>query len=159
MPEEKKTREEITIKFGKGLAEDFKGKDGKDYKRILIPNRDPGDHSPWASFVLPAKAVHENKYGKGLWAKIPADGQTVVSKPERVKNSDSEIVWSDQRVPISNRELKEMVEAYKTKAPQVKETSARGSSRKMLDSLVKETAAKLKAEEKSQKTVSKGPEH
>ncbi|MDY4692464.1 MAG: hypothetical protein SO401_02675 [Blautia sp.] len=25
--------------------------------------------------MLPAKAVHENQYGKGLWTKIPADGQ------------------------------------------------------------------------------------
>ena len=64
MPDEKKQFEELTIKFGKGLAEDFTGKDGKAYKRILIPNADPADHSPWASFVLPAKAVHENQYGK-----------------------------------------------------------------------------------------------
>jgi hypothetical protein len=49
--------------------------------RILIPNQDPGDKTPWASFVLPAKAVHENQYGKGLWAKIPAEGTTVVTKP------------------------------------------------------------------------------
>ena len=159
MPEEKKTREEITIKFGKGLAEDFKGKDGKDYKRILIPNRDPGDHSPWASFVLPAKAVHENKYGKGLWAKIPADGQTLVTKPERIESGDGETIWNDQKIPVPNRELKEMVEAYKTKAPQAKEYFTRESARDKLDSLVKETAAKLKAGEKSQKPVSKGPEH
>ena len=58
MADERKQMEELTIKFGKGLAEDFTGKDGKDYKRILIPNTDPGDHSPWSSFVLPAKAVN-----------------------------------------------------------------------------------------------------
>lgn len=33
------------------------------------------------SFVLPAKAVHQNQYGKGLWAKIPADGHTTLTKP------------------------------------------------------------------------------
>ena len=49
--------------------------------RIMIPNQDQSDKTPWASFVLPAKAVHENQYGKGLWAKIPADGTTVVTKP------------------------------------------------------------------------------
>ena len=43
MPDERKEFEELTIKFGKGLAEDFTGKDGKAYKRILIPNTDPAD--------------------------------------------------------------------------------------------------------------------
>ena len=79
-----KKMEEISIKFGKGLAEPFTGKDGKEYMRILIPNQDKGDHTPWASFVLPAKSVHENKYGKGLWAKIPADGTTTVTKAVQV---------------------------------------------------------------------------
>ena len=92
MPDERKEFEELTIKFGKGLAEDFTGKDGKAYKRILIPNTDPADHSPWASFVLPAKAVHENQYGKGLWAKIPAEGHTTVTKPERTDGIDGEII-------------------------------------------------------------------
>ena len=34
--------------------------------KIVIPNADRSDHTPWASFVLPAKAVHQNQYGKGL---------------------------------------------------------------------------------------------
>ena len=72
-------REEVTIKFGKGLAEPFTSKDGKEFMRITVPNQDPADKTPWASFVLPAKAVHENQYGKGLWAKIPADGKTTVT--------------------------------------------------------------------------------
>jgi hypothetical protein len=154
MPDKKKLKEEITLKFGKGLAEDFKGKDGKDYKRILIPNRDPDDHSPWASFVLPAKNVHENKYGKGLWAKIPADGQTLVTKPERITNGDGENIWNDRKMSVSNQKLKEMVEAYKTKG-----SHARESTKDKLDSLVKETAAQLSSREKRQKPVSRGPEH
>ena len=100
MPDEKKQFEELTIKFGKGLAEDFTGKDGKAYKRILIPNADPADHSPWASFVLPAKAVHENQYGKGLWAKIPAEGHTTVTKPERTDGIDGEIVWAVMSISL-----------------------------------------------------------
>ena len=115
MAKEKQKSEELTIKFGKGLAEDFKGKDGKDYKRILIPNTDPADHSPWASFVLPARAVHENQYGKGLWAKIPAEGHTVVTKSERITGSDGSVIWNNQQNSVPNRDLKEMVEAYKTK--------------------------------------------
>lgn len=35
-----KKMEEISIKFGKGLAEPFTGKDGKEYMKILIPNAD-----------------------------------------------------------------------------------------------------------------------
>ena len=60
----------------------------KEYMRIQIPNQDQGDHTPWASFVLPAKSVHENQYGKGLWAKIPADGTTTVTKPVAVGDQD-----------------------------------------------------------------------
>ena len=41
---EKKKMDEITIKFGKGcVGEPFTGKDGKEYKQILIPNKDEND--------------------------------------------------------------------------------------------------------------------
>lgn len=72
---EKKKMDEITIKFGKGcVGEPFTGKDGKEYKQILIPNKDENDHSPWATFVARSNAVHEDQYGKGMWMKLPADG-------------------------------------------------------------------------------------
>ena len=70
-PNQDSQESEIAIKFGKGLAQPFTGKDGTQYMRIQIPNRDPQDKSPWQSFVVPAKAVHENHYGKGLWMKLP----------------------------------------------------------------------------------------
>ena len=107
--------EEISIKFGKGLAEPFTGKDGKEFMRIQIPNQDRNDHSPWASFVLPAKSVHENQYGKGLWAKIPADGTTTVTKPVMVGEQDGKRIWEDRKTAIPNTELKARVEAYKTR--------------------------------------------
>ncbi len=159
MADEKNNREELTIKFAKGLADDFTGRDGKAYKRIRIPNADPEDHSPWASFVLPAKAVHENQYGKGLWAKIPAEGHTTVTKPERTDGIDGEIVWENRKISVPNRELKEMVEAYKAKAPQSKESGSRESAMEKLDSLAKETAAKLSPEGKKAKPKDRGPEH
>ena len=109
-------REEVTIKFARGLAsEPFMSKAGKELVRIQIPNQDPEDHSPWAEFVLPAKSVHENQYGKGLWAKIPADGVTTVSKPflEGV-DADGKAKWNADKRSVPNRELKEMVEFYKT---------------------------------------------
>ena len=31
-------QEEVTIKFGKGLAEPFQSKDGREFMRITIPN-------------------------------------------------------------------------------------------------------------------------
>ncbi len=130
-----KKMEEISIKFGKGLAEPFTGKDGKEYMRILIPNQDKGDHTPWASFVLPAKSVHENKYGKGLWAKIPADGTTTVTKAVQVGEQDGKRIWENQKTTVPNRELKARVEAYKSRD--------RESARGKLEQLTAQVAEKL----------------
>ena len=58
--------EEITLHFGKGTMEPFTAKDGREMLKIVIPNADRSDHTPWASFVLPAKAVHENQYERPL---------------------------------------------------------------------------------------------
>ena len=154
-------REEITIKFGKGLAEPFTAKDGREFTRIMIPNQDSADKTPWASFVLPAKAVHENQYGKGLWAKIPAEGTTVVSKPVlKGQDEQGKNIWEDQKTKVPNRELKGMVEAYKTRTPQEKAAEPRESAREKLDALVKDTAAKLSPEKapKAKSKSKKGPE-
>lgn len=148
MAEERRVMEELTIKFGKGFAEDFTGKDGKAYKRIRIANADKADRSPWASFVLPARMVHENQYGNGLWAKIPADSQTTVTKPERSVNDDGEKVWVNRQYTVRNADLKAMVEAYKTRTPQDREAGGRKSARATLGAMVKETAEKLSAEHK-----------
>ena len=161
------TQEEVTIKFGKGLAEPFQSKDGREFMRITIPNQDPTDKTPWASFVLPTKAVHENQYGKGLWAKIPADGTTVVTKPTLQGQDDKgKNIWQDVKTQVPNRDLKTMVEAYKTKAPayktkapQEKSAQPRESAREKLDALVKDTAAKVSIDKPKAKTKSKkGPE-
>ena len=157
-------REEVTIKFGKGLAEPFQSKDGREFMRIMIPNQDQSDKTPWASFVLPAKAVHENQYGKGLWAKIPVDGTTVVTKPVlKGQDEQGKNIWENQQTRVPNQELKSMVEAYKTRAPQAKEQRAaepRESAREKLDALVKDTAAKLTPEKtpKAKSKTKKGPE-
>ena len=154
------TQEEVTIKFGKGLAEPFQSKDGREFVKIKIPNQDPADKTPWASFVLPAKAVHENQYGKGLWAKIPADGKTTVTKPTLMGQDDAgKNVWQDVKTDVPNRDLKAMVESYKTRAPQEKTAEHRESAREKLDALAKETAAKVSIDKPKAKTKSKkGPE-
>ena len=153
-------RDEVTIKFGKGLAEPFTAKDGKEYMRIMIPNQDPADKTPWASFVLPAKAVHENQYGKGLWAKIPAYGTTTVTKPTlQGQDEAGKNVWENVKTDVPNRDLKAMVESYKTRAPQEKPAHPRESTREKLDTLVKDTAAKVSIDKPKAKTKAiKGPE-
>ncbi|MBQ9889389.1 MAG: hypothetical protein IJM41_09115, partial [Bacteroidales bacterium] len=157
-------REEVTLKFGKGLAEPFQSKDGREFMRIMIPNQDQSDKTPWASFVLPAKAVHENQYGKGLWAKIPADGTTVVTKPVlKGQDEQGKNIWENQQTRVPNQELKSMVEAYKTRTPQTRAQRAaepRESAREKLDALVKDTAAKLTPEKtpKAKSKTKKGPE-
>ena len=157
-------REEVTIKFGKGLAEPFTAKDGREFTRIMIPNQDQSDKTPWASFVLPAKAVHENQYGKGLWAKIPADGHTTVSRPFLAgQDEKGRNIWDNVKTNVPNRELKSMVEAYKTRTPQTREpktAASRESAREKLDSLVKDTAEKLSPDKppKAKSKAKKGPE-
>ena len=126
-------KEELTLKFGKGLAEPFTTKDGKDLMRIKIPNRDPEDHSPWMSFVLPAKAVHENQYGKGLWAKIPADATTTLSRNVRTGEENGKPTWEREQKVVSNHELKEMVEAYRTREERGADTE--GEKRSVLGDL------------------------
>ena len=157
-------REEVSIKFGKGLAEPFTSKDGREFTRIRIPNQDSKDKTPWASFVLPSKSVHENQYGKGLWAKIPADGTTVVTKPT-LKGQDDKgrNIWDNVKRNVPNRELKSMVEAYKTRTPQAREPKTeapRESAREKLDALVKDTAEKLSPDKppKAKSKAKKGPE-
>ena len=158
-------REEVSIKFGKGLAEPFTSKDGREFTRIRIPNQDPKDKTPWASFVLPSKSVHENQYGKGLWAKIPADGITVVTKPT-LKGQDDKgrNIWNNVKTNVPNRELKSMVEVYKTRTPQTREPKTdapRESAREKLDALVKDTADKLSPDKQPKvrgKTKTKTPE-
>ena len=130
--EQKEKMEELTIKFAKGLAEPFTSKDGKELMRIKIPNINSNDHSPWMSFVLPAKAVHENQYGKGLWAKIPADGSTTVSQSVKTEKS-GETTWERVDSILSNKQLKSLVENYKTKEERGADTA--GQKRSVLEDL------------------------
>ena len=120
--------DELTIKFAKGLAEPFTSKDGKELMRIKIPNIDPNDHSPWMSFVLPAKAVHENQYGKGLWAKLPADGSTTVSQSVKRESEEGLPVWDRVNTVLSNQQLKGLVESYKNREERGADTGGKKSS-------------------------------
>ena len=73
--------EMIEIKFSRKLARPFTTKNGKDMVAISIPNQDQNDKRPWEEFVLPVQMVHSDHYGsKSLWAKIPENGTTVLSR-------------------------------------------------------------------------------
>lgn len=108
---------EVTIKFGKGLVGDpFTSKNGKELVEVKIPNADRNDHSPWASFVISPKMIHDNKYGKGVWMKLPEDGTTRISKPLLIgTRPDGKRIWEKDVQEVPNTELKAMMESYKTR--------------------------------------------
>ena len=133
----RKNIEEITIKFAKGLcSEPFMSKGGKEFVRIQIPNSDPADHDPWQEFVLESKQVHENQYGKGLWAKIPADGHTTVSRPFLAgQDEKGRNIWDSKKRTVSNRELKEMVEFYKSRGRDERPSAQEGRKTSVKEAL------------------------
>ena len=106
--------ETIEIKFSRKLAKPFTTKGGKDMVSISIPNQDPNDKRAWEEFVLPVKMVHSDHYGsKSRWAKIPADGSTVLTRS--IKPADDNGSWTKEERTVDNKTLKSMVEAYKLK--------------------------------------------
>lgn len=111
---EAEKRKEITLKFSKKMVgEPFTSKQGIELVSIKIPNADPQDKSPWASFVVGANRVHDDKFGKGMWTKLPEDGFTTVRKPVVIGEKDGKRVYEDQKTKVSNVDLKSMVEFYK----------------------------------------------
>lgn len=115
--EQPKQMEEITLKFGKGcVGDEFAGKDGIKYREILVPNTNPDDKRPWQTFVVRSNHVHENQYGKGMWCKLPAEGHTTLRRSMRTGVDDAgKPLWETVKTQVSNRELKDMVEHYKTR--------------------------------------------
>ena len=110
---EQKATETLEIKFSRKLARPFTTKGGKDMVSISIPNQDPNDKSPWEEFVLPVQMVHSDHYGsKTLWAKIPADGMTTLTRSFRSEETGN---WEKQERVVGNKTLKALVEAYKLK--------------------------------------------
>ncbi|MBR1907092.1 MAG: hypothetical protein IJ819_11660 [Clostridiales bacterium] len=108
------TAEMLTIKFSRKLARPFTTKTGKDMVAISIPNEDPADNRAWEEFVLPVTMVHSDHYGsKALWVKLPEDGTTVLSRPNKPSAKDG--TWTRDERKVDNKTLKSMVEAYKLK--------------------------------------------
>ena len=107
-------KEEVALHFGKGFCQFFTSKKGDEMARIRIPNT---SYETWPSFVVPARIVHDNRYGKGLWLKLPANGKTMLTISKRTRQKDGSEKWESKSLEVSNRELKEMVESYKDKGP------------------------------------------
>lgn len=155
---EYKDIEEVTLKFGKGLVgEPFTGKDGNEYRQIKIPNKDEADKTPWASFVVKANAVHDDKFGKGKWCKLPADGSTTVTKPIFLGNDENgKPQWDNDKNKVSNKELKSMVEFYKER-PREQEAEVADKKPSLKDKMEekKEDVKAKKPKEKAPKAKSK----
>ncbi len=111
-----KEYKEITLKFGKGLVGDeFQGKDGNSYRQIMIPPNEE-KNQPWQSFVVKANQAHDNQFGKGMWCKLPENGSTTVMKSvARGVDEQGKTIWENEKTKVPNKELKAMVEAYKTR--------------------------------------------
>lgn len=154
---EKTKMEEVTLKFGKGcVGEPFTGKDGKEYKQILIPNKDENDHTPWATFVVKANAVHEDKFGKGMWLKLPADGHTTVRKDHCIgEDADGKKIWETDKTKVSNKELKGMVEFYKARSKDKDEKSRESLKNRLSD---KKAEVSQQKHDVPQKAASKSKE-
>lgn len=148
----KKKFKEITLKFGKGcVGEAFQGKDGNDYKEILVPNPDKNDRRPWQTFVVKANHVHENQYGKGMWVKLPAEGHTTLRRPVVIgEKPDGKKEWGTEKTTVSNADLKKMMEAYKE--------HPRKSVKGRLEEKKTEVSEQKPAEQAQNKNKSKGTE-
>ena len=109
---------EVTIKFGKGLvSEPFTSKSGKELVTVLIPNPDKADARPWESFVISPKMIHDNKFGKGVWMKLPENETTRLSRSVRSGVDDNgKTIWHRENREVTNTELKALMEAYKVKS-------------------------------------------
>ena len=104
----------IKITFSRKLARPFTSKGGKEMVAISIPNQDAEDKRPWEEFVLPIQMLHSDHYGsKTLWAKIPEDGSTTLTRSIKPENEDGN--WTREERSVDNKTLKSMVEAYKFK--------------------------------------------
>ena len=152
---ERREFQTLTIKFAKGLVgEPFMSKGGKELVEITIPNSDPADKRPWQTFVLASRDVHEDKFGKGMWAKIPAEGHTTVQRQTR-SNPEAEgpAAWTSEKTVVSNADLKKMVEFYKERP--------RESVKEKLEQKKEESSKEAKppaAKTKTKSSKSKAPE-
>ena len=158
--EKEKQVDTITIKMAKGVVgEPFVGKDGNEYRQVKIPNRDAEDKSPWATFVVRSNQIHEDQFGKGMWMKVPEDGNTTIRKDNPVGEKDGKMQYETTEKKIPNTELKSMVEFYKDKSKEAEvekpvEKTAEKEVAKEEKAPKKQTKEKATAKEEKKETTS-----
>ena len=107
------TVEQVTLKIPEGWVGDrFTSKSGQELVEVKIPNADRNDKSPWPSFVTDPKRLHKNKFGTGLWMKLPKNAHTTLKRRERVGVDPSgKGIYEDRMSSVPNTELKSMADA------------------------------------------------
>lgn len=115
---------------------------------MKIPNTDPADYRPWESFVISPKMIHENKFGKGLWMKLPANESIRFSRSVNAgKDENGKNIWKKEFREVSNGELKSMLESYKTKESVLNKLSEKKEA--VADAPKKDAKAKSKTKSKN----------
>ena len=95
--------------------------------------------------------VHEDKFGKGMWIKLPSEGHTTLHRSVVTgEKPDGRKEWGTEKTRVSNAELKKMVEAYKERP--------RESVKGRLAEKKAEAAARKPAEQAQDRNKSKGAE-
>ncbi len=152
-------KKEITIKTAKGLVgEPFTSKDGKEYREVKIPNQDETDKSPWASFVVRANQIHEDKFSEkgAMWFKVPEDGKTTIRKAHITgQDENGKNVYENTNTQVSNTELKAMVEHYKTRDREQTQDKEQVADKPATEKSFKEQMQEAKAEAKEKNSVAK----
>ena len=110
--------EEVTLKISEGwVGNRFTSKSGKELVEVKIPNANREDKSPWPSFVTDPKRLHKNKFGTGLWMKIPKNAHTTLKRPMRIgTDSSGKGIYENRMGSIPNTELKSMIDAARRSA-------------------------------------------
>ena len=105
--------EQVTLKIPEGWVGDrFTSKSGQELVEVKIPNADRNNKSPWPSFVTDPKRLHKNKFGTGLWMKLPKNAHTTLKRRERVGVDPSgKGIYEDRMSSVPNTELKSMADA------------------------------------------------
>ena len=67
--------------------------------------------------MISPKLIHDNKFGKGVWMKLPENESTRLSRPVRTGVDDNgKTIWSRETREVTNTELKMLMESYKEKS-------------------------------------------
>ena len=107
--------EMVTLKVSeKWVGSHFTSKAGQELVEVKIPHADRENKTPWPSFVTDPKKLHNNKFGGGLWMKLPKNGHTTIKQPMRIgTNENGKGIYENQMSRIPNTELKGMIDAVR----------------------------------------------